>query len=298
MKIPLLVIFCLCASPAFSESCGEDSRMLFSESAFRREVDRYPPLPEEEQRELFSEYAQTKDREVAHKLVRHNLRIVLKVALRYRHYKGLFMDLVQEGNIGLLKSIKKFDLDRETKFITFATYHIEGQIKRYLYDKLRLVRVKVDPENQNLFIRLKAELSEQGKSVFDEREWVAKKIGVSVDQVITMDLQLGKNNEKSLDQPLAGMEDITLAEVLPSEDTPLSNGLLRTDPIFKKHLAKFLKNYSSRNRDIFLKRRFSANPPSLRELADTHGLSSLQYVHTIEKKMIAALKKSMNQFGR
>ena len=109
------VYFAICgfllASPAFSSDCLDDSRqVLFSaEEAFRAELARYPLLPEEEQHDLLSQYAQTKDREVANKLVQHNLRLVFKIASRYRRrHAGHFMDLVQEGSLGLFEAVKRY----------------------------------------------------------------------------------------------------------------------------------------------------------------------------------------------
>ena len=139
----------------------------------------------------------------------------------------------------------------------------------------------------------------EGKSVYDEKEWIAGEIGVSVNVIMAMDLQLGKNSIGTLDEPpgriKSSSKDKILAEILPAQDAPLASATPDTDPIFKKHLAKFLSKYSERDKDIFLKYYFSSITFTDVELAHTHGISNAR-VGQIKRKMVAALKKYVRQF--
>ena len=296
IKTQSLAVFCLlCALPAFSNYCESDSRTVLSisESIFERIIDTHPRLPKEKQRELLERYAQNRDRETADEIIRHNLRLVSKIASRYeKYFEGDRMDYIQAGNIGLFEAIKRYDLEKGFEFHTYAYPYIEGYIKNHFHKNLRLVRIKVEAGKQKRFMVLKDKLRSQGKNVFDERKWLAKEIGIEVDMVIAMDFQLRKNNKMNLDEPVK--DGMTLAEVFPDRKSPFVRGILRTDPIFKKHLVKFLKNYPKRNRDIFLKYNFASI--SSKELAEVYGISS-ERVRQINKSIVNDLKKYVDSFG-
>ena len=217
---------------------------------------------------------------MAHQLVLHNLRIVWKIASVYREsYSGHFMDIVHEGVLGLFEAVEKFDLTRgENSFYFISRDYIKTAIANYLYGHARLIRVKVKPYQQRHFLRLKRDLALKGKSVFEERKWVAKEIGVSADKVSSMDLQLGNNNQVNLEEALNRV-----------------SGRPLTDPIFRKHLAKFLKNYSARNRDIFLKRYISPNPTPQKDLARIHNVVT-DHIKVIQRKMMRDLKSYVRGF--
>ena len=143
---------------------------------------------------------------------------------------------------------------------------------------------------------IKKELSLQGKNIFDEREQVAGELGVSVDTVVYMNLQLRRNNEIALAGPFEGGE-MPLTEILPYADAPFESALPVADPIFRKTLARFLRTYSKRDRDILLKRRLAAIPSTGPELAAVYGISK-QRVEQVEKAMMAALKEYVGSFER
>ena len=297
MKIPFIALSLLWATPAFSDNCQDYARSLFSEKAFLQQVNLYPLLPKKEQHELFVEYAQTGDEEKERKLMLHNLRFVLKVANKYRHYsnKEHFIDIIQEGTIGLLEAIREYDPHKGFEFATLANYHVEGRIKDYNNNRLRSVRVKIHLPEQKRFAEIKEELSAKGKSVYNERKRIAKELGLSVEAVMIMDSQLGKINETGLDEPTKG--GMALADILPAQRTSPNTSIVKHDPIFRKHLIKFLKKYPKKKRDIFLQRVFSPDPPKLRELAHLYGHSK-QNIQRIEKSMTDDFIDYMGQFAR
>ena len=267
-----------------------------AESILERVIDTHPRLSEKKQRKLLERYAQTRDRETADEFIRHNLKLVSKIASKYRKYfEGNRMDYIQAGNIGLFKALKKYDLKKGFEFHTYAYPYIEGHIKNHFYKTLRLVRIKVDPVKQKRFMVLKEKLLLQGKNVFDEREWLAEEIGVEVDMVVAMEFQIRKNNKMNLDEPVR--DGMTLAEIFPDRKSPFADGILSADPIFKKHLVKFLKNYSVRDRGIFLRHHFSPTSFSFKELAEIYGISS-ERVRQINNSMVKDLKEYVDSFGQ
>ncbi len=301
MKSLAILFFLIWALPAFSESCEPAARQLLaldSEQVFKRIKRAYPPLPEEEQRELLLQYAETGDEQVLHKLVLHNLGLVSNLVLRYRRrHANYYMDLIQEGSIALLEAVKRYDLEKGVRFPTYASHYILGYIKRYADMKTRLVQMKVHPEKQKLFREIRKKLTLEGETVYDNRERIAKQLKLSVKAVMAMDFQLRENVVRSMDEPLSTSSDKTLAEIMPDTEASLADGFPVTDPIFKKHLAKFLKNYSARDRDIFFRRHFTSSPLLYRELAPIYGIDK-STVRRIERNMFAALKEYINSFER
>ena len=316
MKSLAILCLVLCVFPAFSDICGVDSRTVFSASppqllplafdskqAFHRIVNGRPPLPKEDQLALFEKYAQTGDLSVAQEITMHNLHFVLTVASDYSsYYKNDLIDIIHEGVMGLFAAVKKYDLEEEKEFKPFAFQHIRGKMKDYFYDNRRMVRVKINSTQQKTFIGLKQELLLKGKSVFDERERVAEEVGVSVDLIAILDLQLNKNNEMSLEGPPGGEKSgfdsgkITLADTLAEKDGLLASVVSRTDPILKNHLPRFLRRYSQRNRDIFLNFYFASNPLTGVEMARSYNISEGR-VTQIRNSMIASLRKYVDSFG-
>ncbi|MCA9583262.1 MAG: sigma-70 family RNA polymerase sigma factor, partial [Myxococcales bacterium] len=187
-------------------------------AAYMRDVHRYALLTPEEEKDLALRYVESGDLDAARQLVTSNLRLVVKIAYDYRRaYKNL-LDLVQEGNIGLMQAVKKFDPYKGVKLSTYAAWWIRAYMLRFILNNHRLVKVGTTQAQRKLFFNLKKEkarLSALGIEPTAER--IAEQLNVSEDDVVQMDRRLAAG-EASLDAPVNADDGRSVArvELLPS----------------------------------------------------------------------------------
>src|SRR3990167_4966049 len=181
------------------------------------EVRRYPYLTKEEELRLFHEYRINGDREAAVKLIMANLRVSLSIAAEYLHTGADHMDLIQEGNVGLMQAIKKFDPTKNVRFYAYAAWWSRAYILRYLLNNFRLVKIGTTQDQRKLFYNLKKEKAKLAREGFaPDTKLLADRLNVRERDVIEMDQRLG-NWELSLDQPIGPEQEGSLLDVLPSQ---------------------------------------------------------------------------------
>lgn len=255
------------------------------------EVRRYPFLSKEEELRLFHEYQTQGSREAAVKLILSNLRVSVAIASEYLHAGFDQMDLIQEGNVGLLQAIKKFDPSKNVRFYAYAAWWARAYILRYLLNNFRLVKVGTTQDQRKLFYNLrkeKAKLERQG--YVPDAKLLADRLNVRERDVIEMDQRLG-SWELSLDQPLSQDTEGTLLDVLPTRETPadeqLANQELRT--LFRRKLAEFATTLNERDEDILRNRILSETPLTLDDLGAKHGITK-ERTRQLEARIIRRLR--------
>ncbi|MDB4977518.1 MAG: polymerase sigma factor RpoH, partial [Myxococcaceae bacterium] len=172
--------------------------------AYMRDVHRYSVLDPEAQRQLAVDYVENGDLDAARQLVTSNLRLVVKIAYDYRRAYRNVMDLIQEGNIGLMQAVKKYDPYKGVKLSSYAAWWIRAYILRFILNNWRLVKLGTTQAQRKLFFNLskeKARLSAMG--IEPTAETIAKSLDVSVEDVNSMDRRLSAG-EMSLDTPVTG----------------------------------------------------------------------------------------------
>lgn len=206
------------STPVLSSSYGRGNATL---QHFLREVGRYPILTLEEEQELTNAVYETNDPIAARKLVVHNLRLVVKMAYKYRRAWANVLDLVQEGNIGLMEAVKRFDPFKGARFSTYAAYWIRAYMIRYLLEHSRMVRISRTRAGRKLFFRLSKEREKmRALGIEPGPKLLAEKLGVSeadFEEVVRhMD-----QPEVRLDAPLSYDTEggDTVLDTLPSETT-------------------------------------------------------------------------------
>lgn len=266
-----------------------------------KEISRYKLLTPEEEVKLISELNETGDIEVAKKLVLANLRLVVKIAIEYRSAWQNVMDLIQEGNIGLMKAVSKYDSTKGAKLSYYASWWIRSYILKYILDNFRLVKIGTTNEQKKLFFNLlkeKERLISMG--INPDNKTISANLGVSEKSVAIMDRRLGTSGgELSLDAR-ATEDSPTLAEGLADPDvTSIDDRLadLQGVEILKDHLQAFLVDLKDRDREIFEKRLLSEVPASLQSIADQYGVSR-ERIRQIEERLINNLKVYMSEFIR
>lgn len=270
-------------------------------SQYIKQIARYKLLSLEEEKELVKELEETGDVEVAKKLVLANLRLVVKIAMEYRSAWQNMMDLIQEGNIGLMKAVSKYDSTKGAKLSYYASWWIRSYILKFILDNFRLVKIGTTNEQKKLFFNLLKEKERLLKlGITPDAKLVGENLGVSEKAVKVMEGRLSTNSgEVSLDyRPEDGgmaLQDYLLDENELSIDDRL--GDLQGIEILKDNLQNFLKGLKDRDREIFEKRLLSEVPESLQSIADEYGVSR-ERIRQIEERLIKNLKVYMSEFLR
>ncbi|MCM2349821.1 MAG: RNA polymerase factor sigma-32 [Bacteriovoracaceae bacterium] len=269
---------------------------------YLKEISRHKLLTPEEEKELTAELLRTGDIEVARKLVLANLRLVVKIALEYKNAYKNIMDLIQEGNIGLMKAVSKYDPSKGAKLSYYASWWIRSYILKFILDNFRLVKIGTTQEQKKLFynlLREKQRLLSQG--INPDVKLLSSNLGVSEKAVLEMDQRLSSHGQEvSLDKPLD--EDggrHTLGDVIGDDQESLENKLadLQNLEILKEQLGDFVKGLKPRDQEIFKKRLLSEIPESLQSIADQYGVSR-ERIRQVEERLIEQLKIYMSEFLR
>jgi RNA polymerase sigma-32 factor len=270
-------------------------------SQYAREISRYKLLTPEEEEFLLKEMKESGDIEVAKKLVLANLRLVVKIAMEYRSAWQNVMDLIQEGNIGLMKAVSKYDGSKGAKLSYYASWWIRSYILKFILDNFRLVKIGTTNEQKKLFFNLMKEKERlTGLGFNPDNKMISESLGVSEKAVAMMDRRLSNGaNELSLEAKISE-DGPSLAEVLVnSEELPVDDRLgdLQGMEILKDQLTNFLSDLKDRDREIFEKRLLSEVPASLQSIADQYGVSR-ERIRQIEERLINNLKVYMSEFIR
>ena len=267
------------------------------------EVRRYPYLSKEEELLLFHEYHAQGSREAAVKLIMANLRISVAIASEYLHTGADHMDLIQEGNVGLMQAIKKFDPTKNVRFYAYAAWWSRAYILRYLLNNFRLVKIGTTQDQRKLFYNLKKEKAKLEREGFaPDTKLLADRLNVRERDVVEMDQRLG-NWELSLDQPIGPEQDGTLLDILPSQQVPadelIADNELRV--LFRKKLGEFTKTLDEREEEILRNRLLSETPLTLEDLGAKYGITK-ERTRQLEARIITRLrdymKKEVKDFDR
>lgn len=256
------------------------------------EIRKYRFLTKEEEIRLAVKYREEDDLDAVSKLVLANLKIVVIIAMEYKSLGMNMMDLIQEGNLGLMQAVKKFDPYRDIRLVTYATWWIRAYILRYIINNWRLVKIGTTQAQRKLFYNLmkeKARLESLGYEAGPKL--IASGLGVKEKEVIEMDQRLG-SREISLDEPLNEDTDTTRASMLSSSEPAVDDRLAEEEisTIIREKIAEFSKTMKGRDLDILHNRILSESPKSLSEIGVTYGISK-ERVRQLEENIIKRLKK-------
>lgn len=265
---------------------------------YLREISRYKLLSQDEEKELVALLNETGDIEVAKKLVYANLRLVVKIAMQYKSAYKNIMDLIQEGNIGLMKAVSNYNPEKGAKLSYYASWWIKSYILKFILDNFRLIKIGTTAEQKKLFynlVREKEKLASQG--IEPSPKLISENLGVSEKSVIEMDHRLSSSGmEVSIDTPLDDSgSSSTIASLIEGENTPIDESLANMESVelLQENLKEFLKDLKERDREIFKKRLLSEVPESLQSIADGYGVSR-ERIRQIEARLLEKLKIYMS----
>lgn len=280
------------------KAAKEDSRAITRfdpMQAYLREVQRHPLLTPDEEHSLAVRYAESGDVEAAARLVTSNLRLVVKIAYEYRRAYRNIMDLVQEGNIGLMQAVKRYDPSRGVKLSSYAAWWIRAYMLRFILNNWRLVKLGTTQAQRKLFFNLnkeKARLSALG--IEPTSAEIARRLDVEENEVVEMDRRLA-SGEASLDAPIGDSEGraVSRVEMMPSADRR-PDVMLADDEyhaMVRERLDRFRERlHSEKDIAIFEERLRSLEPRTLQELGDRFGISR-ERVRQLEARLTRQLRE-------
>lgn len=260
------------------------------------EVNRYPLLTQEEETTLAIRWREHGDVQAAHALVTSNLRFVVKIANEYRGYGAKILDLVQEGSVGLMHSVKRFDPRRGYRLITYAVFWIRSYIHSFLMSTMRMIKVGTSRAHRKLFFKLRAlkgKLAAGGVTERDEvLDHVSSEVGVSRTEVEEMDRHL-TGRDASLDAPVTE-SGTALAEILPAEQVTQEERLaeLEANADLAARLEAAIETLDEREREIVELRHLAEEPRQLKDLGQKMGVTK-QRVAQLERRALAKLRAQL-----
>jgi RNA polymerase sigma-32 factor len=267
-------------------------------SRYFAELRRHPPLDRGEEQALAIRLVEQGDLEAARRLVLANLRLVVKIAMDYRRAWTNVLDLIQEGNVGLLQAVKRYDPYQGVKLSSYAAYWIRAYILKYLLDNIRLVRLGTTRAQRKLFFRLnreKRELERQGFEV--EPRLIAERLEVPESEVRDMEQRLAEP-DLSLDAPV-GREDGSAAfgDFLvgggPNAEGQVADTELRQ--VFLDKVHAFADTLTDpRDRQIIEQRILAEEPKTLQELGDEFQVTR-ERVRQLEARLVSRLREYLKQ---
>jgi RNA polymerase sigma-32 factor len=264
--------------------------------AYLHELRRYPLMTREEEHEVAVEFSKTAEQRLAARLITANLRLVVKIAQEYRRAHRNILDLIQEGNIGLIHAVQKYDPYRGVKLSSYASWWIRAYILKFILANWRLVKVGTTQAQRKLFFNLRKEREKLEKQGFEvEAKHLAAALDVTEQEVIEMERRLNAS-ETSLDAPMRSDEqgDRTQGDFVraaPSSRPDLQVEAGEFGSILRDKLHEFGATLRDRDLEIFRDRLLNDEPATLVQIAERFGVTR-ERVRQIEER----LKKRLRQY--
>jgi RNA polymerase sigma-32 factor len=262
-------------------------------SLYLASIQKYPLLTREEEQKLATQYFETKDPSVAQALVTANLRFVVKIAAEYSKFGAKLIDLVQEGNIGLMHAIREFNPYRGVRLITYAVWWIRGYIQEYLMRQYSLVRIGTTQNQRKLFYQLKREkesLDALGET--PDFKQLAEKLGIPEDEIQEMQNRLS-GRDISLDRPLDDETKATLGDFQKNKDAMMLDeelALREQLSLLKEKIDQIRPELSPRELIILEERLLAYDPLTLQEIGEKYNITR-EAVRQMEVRVIGKIKK-------
>jgi RNA polymerase sigma-32 factor len=266
-------------------------------SRYLEEVRRFPVLQPQEEFRLAKLWRERHDRDAARILVTSHLRLVAKLAMRFRGYGLPISDVISEGNIGLMQAVKRFEPEKGFRFSTYAMWWIKAAIQEYVMASWSLVKLGTTPKQKRLFynlrkVKLQISALHEGELGADQTATIARRLGVDEHDVVDMNCRL--SGDISLNAPIRDGDTAELQESLVSNHESQENVLAESDEIDmrRRMLFEALSVLNERERRIFEARRLVENPKAFEALSKQFHVSR-ERVRQIEARAFEKVKHSI-----
>jgi RNA polymerase sigma-32 factor len=272
--------------------------------AYIQAVNRVPLLTPEEELSLARSYRESEDLEAAGRLVMSHLRLVVAVARNYLGYGLPHADLIQEGNIGLMKAVKRFDPERGVRLVSFALHWIKAEIHEYILRNWRLVKVATTKAQRKLFFNLRSMKSGLGTMSPDEIEGVARELNVKPEEVSEMETRLSGGDLALEGRTDDGEDEFAPIDYLSDRDSEPTQVLQRRqfDMMQTEGVREALEKLDARSRRIIEARWLNEDSDgrvgtaTLHDLAEEFGVSA-ERIRQIEAKALQKMRGSLAAYA-
>jgi RNA polymerase sigma-32 factor len=267
----------------------------YSLDSYIQTVNRYPLLSPEDEQRLARAWHDHEDVEAARQLVVSHLRVVVSVARHYLGYGLPHADLIQEGNVGLMKAVKRFDPERGVRLVSFALHWIRAEIHEYVLKNWRLVKIATTKSQRKLFFNLRSLKQSLTTMTLQEADAMARELNVSRKDVLEMETRMS-GHDVSIDPMVDdGEEGYSPLAYLASPDENPAQQLEREQTERQRHsgLVAALENLDARSRDIIKARWLSeGEAATLHQLAAEYGVSA-ERIRQIEARALQKMRAVM-----
>ena len=257
-------------------------------------VNQAPILTKEEEHALAVEFKENNDLDAARQLVLSQLRFVVHIARTYSGYGLPLADIIQEGNVGLMKAVKKFDPDKGVRLVTYAVHWIRAEIHEFVFDNWKIVKVATTKAQRKLFFKFRNSKKKIGWLTNDEKSLIANDLGVKTRDVETMEQRLA-SKDVLFDRP----EDDNDSYVSPAGFLPAPNSdpsrLVEKENWLESNielLSEAMDNLDNRSKEVLKLRWLTEEKVTLKELAKKFNVS-LERVRQIEEQAILDLREQL-----
>jgi RNA polymerase sigma-32 factor len=263
-------------------------------------INKFPILTADEEFSLAVRFKKTNDPEAAEKLVTSNLRFVVKIAHEYKNYGIKLIDLIQEGNIGLMRAVKKFDPYKGYRLISYAVWWIRAYMQNFIIKSWSLVKIGTTQAQRKLFFKLnqakkKLESMSARNPEFAE---IAENLNVKEAEIEEMDLRMS-NRDLSLDAFISDDGDTSFIDSLPYEGEDQEQALIRKEEnaLVRLNIAGALAKLNERERFIIQNRTMADNPLTLQDIGDKFKITR-ERARQIEKDALRKIRAAIPYWGK
>ena len=265
-------------------------------SRYLREIQKFPILTHDNEIKLAKEWIESRSSSAAHQLINSHLRLVVKIAMKYRGYGLQLSELISEGNLGLIQSLERFDPSKGFRLSTYAMWWIRASIQEYILHSWSLVKIGTTAAQKKLFFNLR---SLKGKlKALDDGDLppelvteIAERLDVAENEVVDMNRRLA-GHDHSLNNPYSADNEDEWINGIQDERDNHENAFIRRDELFKRKemLMVALKDLDERERRILTQRRLVDDPLTLDQLSKSFGISR-ERVRQVEVRAFEKLRK-------
>ncbi|MDY0261497.1 RNA polymerase sigma factor RpoH [Syntrophotalea acetylenica] len=263
-------------------------------SLYIAQIRQFDLLSRDEEFRLACAYRKNEDIQAAQRLICANLRFVVKIAHEYRGYGLKLLDLIQEGNIGLMKALKKYEPERGLRFITYAVWWIRAYIHNFIIRNWSLVKIGTTQAQKKLFFKLNQARSAIRRLTGNEdTQTIAEQLNVRDEEVEEMGRRMA-GRDTSLDVNLVEGEDFSLLDALADDRENQEEQLIRyqENRLAKSRVHNAMELLNERERRIVKERILKDEPSTLQALADDYGISR-ERVRQLEKNALEKIRKAL-----
>lgn len=284
------------ASSSEEPSTGRSLAVSDPVALYLQEIRKYPLLTREQEFELAKRYFETKDPAAAQALVTANLRFVVKVAADYSKFGARMIDLIQEGNMGLMHGVRDFNPHKGVRLITYAVWWIRGYIQEYLLKQYSMVKIATTLNQKKLFYRLQKEKEALDKmGITPDMKLIGSRMGIPAEEVEQM-AQRMSGRDVSLSTPLDSESGTQMIDVQKSSVTSIDDelGLNQELSVLKEKLEELRPELSDREKIILEERLLADEPLTLQEIGEKYGITR-EAVRQMEARLMKKIKDRVRE---